>query len=81
VSRSQELILKGMAQENSAENMTDGDDGARHRVRLPRFLVHESVGAGQVVKRVTSAVGIKPCDPCEQRAARLDRWLRIEPRH
>lgn len=77
-------MLEGMAQETTAKggvNDTNaGYDNARHRVRLPRFIVHEPVGAGQVVKRVTSAVGVKPCAPCERRAARLDRWLRIEPR-
>ena len=46
-----------MAQEASGKNGPDGDDPVRHRVRLPRFIVHEPVGAGQVVKCVTSAVG------------------------
>jgi hypothetical protein len=79
-----------MAQKNSASAGTsarggasetnDGDDSARHRVRLPHFIVHEPVGAGGVVTRLTSAVGIRPCEPCKKRAARLDRWLRIEPR-
>jgi hypothetical protein len=53
---------------------------ATHLVRLPRFIVHEPVGLGQVVKRVTTAAGIKPCEPCERRARQLDRWLRVEPR-
>jgi hypothetical protein len=53
---------------------------ATHRVRLPRFIVHEPVGMGQIVKRVTSAAGVKPCEPCERRARQLDRWLRVEPR-
>jgi hypothetical protein len=74
-----------MAQQNRANggaNDTKADDNnVRYHVRLPRFIVHEPVGVGQVVKRVTGAVGVKPCAPCEQRAARLDRWLRIEPRH
>jgi hypothetical protein len=76
-----------MAWEKGANNDTsgaygtsDGDDGPRHRVRLPHFIVHTPTGAGQVVKRMTSAVGVKPCAGCEQRAARLDGWLRIEPR-
>jgi hypothetical protein len=83
-------MIEGMAQENGAEDgasvkggasdTTAGDDNARHRVRLPRFIVHEPVGAGQVIKRLTSAVGVRPCDPCERRAARVDRWLRVEPR-
>jgi len=69
-----------MGRENSPENDTDSGTDVKHRVQLPRFIVREPMGAGQVVKRMTRAVGMKPCAPCEQRAARMDRWLRIEPR-
>jgi hypothetical protein len=51
---------------------------ARHRVRLPRFITAESVGLGDVVKRITTTVGFKPCSACEQRGARLNHWLRFE---
>lgn len=44
-------------------------------VRLPGFIAEEDVGLGDVVKRVTYAVGIKPCMGCEQRAARLNRLV------
>jgi hypothetical protein len=50
----------------------------RHRVRLPRFVVEEPVGLGDVVKRVTSAVGIAPCSGCRERAARMNRWVGFE---
>jgi hypothetical protein len=53
---------------------------ARHRARLPRLLAAEPVGLGDVVKRVTGAVGVRPCSACEQRAARLNRWLEFGPR-
>src|SRR5881398_1625264 len=33
----------------------------RHKARLPRFLVKEPVGLGQVVKRIIRAAGVKPC--------------------
>jgi hypothetical protein len=69
-----------MAEKSSVDRGTNDDDSPKHRMRLPHFIVDEPIGAGRVVKRVTSAVGVKPCGPCEQRAARLDRWLRIEPR-
>jgi hypothetical protein len=49
------------------------------RLRLPRFLIEEPVGLGQVVKHVTKAVGVRPCDPCERRAEVLDGWIRLEP--
>ena len=48
-----------------------------HRVRLPGFLVEEEIGLGDVVKRATYAMGIKPCGGCEKRAAALNRWMRF----
>jgi hypothetical protein len=54
--------------------------GARHRVRLPRFLIREPVGLGDLVKRGTSVLGGGPCPVCERRAERLNRWLRFDPR-
>lgn len=45
------------------------------RVRLPGFIIDEDVGLGTVVKRVTSTFGIRPCSACEQRAAKLNRWI------
>jgi len=47
-----------------------------HRVRLPGFLVDEDeLGLGDAIKRVTYAIGIKPCGGCEKRAAALNRWM------
>jgi len=46
-----------------------------HRVRLPGFLLEEEIGLGDVVKRVTYAMGVKPCAGCEKRAASLNRWM------
>ena len=46
-----------------------------HRVSLPRFLVKYEIGLGDVIKRLTSALGIKPCVGCERRAAVLNRWV------
>ena len=51
-----------------------------HRVRLPGFITNEEVGLGDVIKRATSAVGIKPCGGCEERARRLNRWMVFTPR-
>lgn len=53
------------------------DKGERrpHRVRLPGFVSDEDVGLGDVIKRATYAVGIKPCGGCERRAAALNRWM------
>ena len=46
-----------------------------YRVRLPGFVTDEDIGLGDVVKRVTSSVGIKPCGGCSRRAAALNRWM------
>ncbi len=53
------------------------DQGARqpYRVRLPGFITDEDVGLGDVIKRATSAVGIRPCGGCERRAAALNQWF------
>ncbi len=53
------------------------DKGERqpHRVRLPGFVSDEDVGLGDVIKRATYAVGVKPCGGCERRAAALNRWM------
>ena len=60
--------------------MTDDEthESGRHgdpRVRLPGFVSEESVGLGDVVKRATTGVGIRPCGRCAQRAQRLNGWL------
>ena len=49
--------------------------GRPPHVRLPGFINEKDVGLGDVVKRATSAFGIRPCGGCEQRAAALNRRL------
>jgi len=44
-----------------------------HRIRLPGFVTDEDIGLGDVIKRVTYALGIRPCGGCERRAAALNR--------
>lgn len=46
-----------------------------HRVRLPGFMTDEEIGLGDVIKRATSYIGIKPCGGCAGRAAALNRWV------
>jgi hypothetical protein len=48
-----------------------------NRVRLPGFVSEEAeeVGLGDVVKRATATVGIRPCGGCERRAEALNRWM------
>lgn len=70
-----------MKEEEAKDVETGGQDSLPHRVRLPGFILDEDVGLGTVVKRVTSAFGIRPCSGCEQRAAMLNRWLVFTGRH
>jgi len=46
-----------------------------YRMHLPGFINDEDVGFGDIIKRATHAVGIKPCGSCARRAAFLNRWL------
>jgi hypothetical protein len=63
--------MSGRAEQERAEQRA----GQPLRIRLPGFLVEEEVGLGDVVKRATSAMGIRPCGGCAQRAAALNRRL------
>jgi len=57
-----------------------GSEPPAHRVRLPGFLVDEEVGLGDVLKRVTYALGVKPCSGCQTRAAALNKWMTFHRR-
>jgi hypothetical protein len=46
-----------------------------HRVRLPGFVTEEEIGLGDVIKRATSYLAIRPCGGCTRRAAALNRWM------
>jgi hypothetical protein len=54
---------------------TAAPESQPHRVRLPGFLVEDEIGLGDVIKRATYAMGIKPCGGCERRAAALNSWM------
>jgi hypothetical protein len=61
---------------NERTEVPDGAaDDRPHRVRLPGFLIEEEIGLGDAIKRITHALGIKPCGGCEKRAAALNRWM------
>lgn len=63
--------------EQKTQDRTERLDKPPGRVRLPGFLVEdeEDVGLGDVIKRATSAVGVKPCGGCARRAAALNGWI------
>jgi hypothetical protein len=70
---------KDSTEQQSEEQLKDEP----HRVRLPGFLVPEAddIGLGDVIKRATTAVGIRPCSGCEQRAQTLNRRVLFTRRH
>ena len=53
----------------------DREERPTHQVRLPGFLIEEEVGLGDLIKKATYAVGIKPCGGCGKRAAALNQWM------
>lgn len=64
-----------MKEEETRQNHLDKSERQPYRVRLPEFITDEDIGLGDVVKRVTYAMGIKPCAGCERRADMLNRWM------
>jgi hypothetical protein len=61
---------------NGKEGESQKRERPAHRVHLlPGFVTDEDVGLGDVVKRMTYAVGVRPCGGCEQRAAALNKWV------
>ena len=53
----------------------DKSENKPYRVRLPGFISDEEIGLGDVIRRVTSSIGIKPCGGCELRASALNGWM------
>jgi hypothetical protein len=68
---------------NSERRKDRGSKGSPepHRARLPGFITDKDVGLGDVIKRATSIVGIRPCSSCSERAAHLSNWLVFSRRH
>ena len=64
-----------MTKANDSTGSPDQSEHPPHRVRLPGFIRDEEIGLGDVIKRATTYIGIKPCGGCERRADVLNRWL------
>jgi hypothetical protein len=52
--------------------MTENRPSQPFRVSLPGFVRTEEIGLGDVIKRATSTVGVRPCGRCARRAAGLN---------
>ena len=55
--------------------VTEETQTTPRKVRLPGFITGDEVGLGDVVQRVTYAIGIRPCGGSERRAAAMNRWM------
>ncbi len=64
-----------MKWKDAADRREGERQGQPRRVRLPGFLIDEEIGLGDAIKKITYAMGIKPCGGCEKRAAALNRWM------
>lgn len=69
-----------MNNEEAKNNETVKSEQRPYNIRLPGFITDEDIGLGDVIKRATSAVGIRPCGSCERRAATFNRWLTFSGR-
>ena len=64
-----------MSDEQSPRIPASSTERQPYRVRLPGFVRDEDISLGDVVKRATASLAIRPCRGCERRAAMLNRWL------
>jgi hypothetical protein len=60
---------------NPRDEERHGQNRMPHQVRLPGFIKDDAIGLGEVIKRATSTVGIRPCSACGRRATTLNSWL------
>ena len=49
---------------------------ARLRLRVPGLK--KSIGSGDVVRKVTEALGVDHCSDCDRRKERMNRWLQFD---
>lgn len=66
-----------MVQENFREWPARSRHWQDRRISLSRITDDETIGLGDAVKDLTTLAGIPPCTGCEQRAAFLNRLLRL----
>ena len=52
----------------------------RLRIRIPFRMQQPTIGLGDIVKRVTTSVGFRPCSGCQKRAEALNRMVQFTTR-
>jgi hypothetical protein len=68
-----------MSTEKTSKAGSEKDQHRPSHVRLPGFILDEEIGLGDIIKRTTYAMGIKPCSGCDKRAAALNQWMVLTP--
>ena len=69
------MIEMAVRKKTSVAKNHEGQQIQPYRVRLPGFVSDEQIGLGDVIKRATYSVGVRPCAGCLGRAAALNRWM------
>lgn len=62
------------------KNQTGRSEAKTQESRLPGFINDRDIGLGDLLKRATSYLGVKPCGGCEKRAATLNAWFPFSSR-
>ena len=67
--------------EKAGEEEKENNSHQPFEVRLPGFIIDEEVGLGDMIKRATSAFGVRPCGDCNRRANTLNSWIKFSRRN
>lgn len=70
-----------MSVEHIQTDRLNKPDRQPYRVRLPGFISDKDIGLGDIVKRATSFVGLRPCSGCAKRAALFNSWIAFKGRN
>lgn len=54
-------------------------EGARQPLTIPLPFLRQSIGSGDMVKRMADALSIRQCGGCEQRQETMNRKLQFRP--
>lgn len=57
--------------------MTQQKIPKRLRIRVPFRMQQPTIGLGDVVKRVTTSIGFRPCSACQKRAEALNKMVQF----
>jgi hypothetical protein len=55
------------------------EEGARQPFTVPLPFLRESIGSGDMVKRLTDALHIRQCGGCEQRQEQMNQAVGFRP--